>query len=136
MAADASVNASARAIRTPAAAATSWQNALLDSIRAAAAVGPNTAKPASSRASATPGGQRRLGSDDDQLGRLATGDRHDRGAVERVDAGHAAHPWLEPDRVAAGRDDDLVDTRLGRQLPGQRVLAPAASDDEDAGRRR
>ena len=81
------------------------------------------------------GGERRLGSDDDQLGRFATGDRHDRGGVERVDPRHAAHAWLEADRVAAGRDDDLVDTRLGRQLPGQRVLAAAPTDDEDAGRR-
>ncbi len=50
----ASVNVPARAIRTPAALAISWQNALLDSIRAAAADGPKTANPASRSASATP----------------------------------------------------------------------------------
>ena len=129
------MNASARAIRTPAAAATSWQNALLDSIRAAAAVGPNTAKPASSRASATPAASGASGpmTTSSAASRRATATTA--APVERVDAGHAADPRLEPDRVAAGRDDDLVDARLGRQLPGQRVLAPAASDDEDAGRR-
>ena len=49
--------------------------------------------------------ERRLGSDDDQLGGLAPGDRHDPGAVERVHAGHAADARLQRDRVAAGRDD-------------------------------
>ncbi len=42
------------AIRTPAASATSWQNALELSIRAAARVGPKTAIPASPSASAIP----------------------------------------------------------------------------------
>ena len=47
-------NTPQRAIGTPAAAAMSWQNALDDSIRAAARDGPKTANPASARASATP----------------------------------------------------------------------------------
>ena len=127
-------NAPARAIGTPAAAATSWQNALLDSIRAAAAVGPKTAIPASIERVGDAGRQRRLGPDDDQLGGLAPGDRDDRRRVERIDARHAADTRLARDRVAPRRDDDLVDARLGGQLPGERVLAPAAAHDEDPGR--
>ena len=37
-------------------------------------------------------------------------------------------------RVAARRDDHLVDARLAGQLPGQRVLAAATADDHDPGR--
>ena len=81
-----------------------------------------------------PGGKRRLRSDDDQLGGLTPGARDDRGRVERIHPGHAADPRLPGDRIAAGRDDHLVDARLGGQLPGQRVLAAAAPDDEDPGR--
>ena len=47
-------NAIARAIRTPADSATSWQNAFDVSSAAAARVGPNTGIPAASSASATP----------------------------------------------------------------------------------
>ncbi len=49
-----SSNVAARAIATPAASATSWQNAFELSMRAAAAEGPNTRIPASVSASATP----------------------------------------------------------------------------------
>ena len=79
-------------------------------------------------------GERRLGPDDDQLGRLAPGDCDDRGTVQRIHPRHAAHAWLPRDCIAARNHDDLVDARLGGQLPGQRVLAPAAPDDHDAGR--
>ena len=78
--------------------------------------------------------QRRLRADDDQLRRLAPGDGQDGRRIERVDAGHAAHPRLQPDRGAPRRHDDLVDPRFPRQLPGQCVLAPATPHDQDPGR--
>ena len=56
-----------RAIGTPAAAAISWQNALLVSIRAAAAVGPKTAMPGRVERVGHAGRQRRLRPDDDEL---------------------------------------------------------------------
>ena len=79
------------------------------------------------------GGQRRLRPDDDELGGEPPGDRDDRRTVERID-GLAADPRLRRDPVGSGRDEDLVDARLGGELPGQRVLAAAAADDQDPGR--
>ena len=61
------------------------------------------------------GRERRLGADDDELGRRPSGDRHDRAGIERVDARDAADARLERDRVAPGRDDHLVDARLARR---------------------
>ena len=78
-----------RAIGTPAASAISRQNALLDSIRAAAREGPNTGIPAVGDGIGDPGGQRRLGPDHDQLDRVRPR-RDDHGPrVERIDARHA-----------------------------------------------
>ena len=134
MAASTSWNAAARAIRTPAAAATSWQNALLDldpGRRRRSARRP--ARPCDEGIGDT-GRQRGLGPDDDELDGLALGDLDDPGWVEWVGARDATHPRLERDRLAAGRHDDLVDARLGGQLPGQGVLAATAPDDEDPGR--
>ncbi len=114
--------------------ATSWQNALLDSIAGRRRARPEDREPGLDQGIGDTRRQRRLGPDDDQLGRLATGDRDDRGPVQRIHARHAADARLAPDRIAPRRDDDLVDARLGGQLPGQRVLAPATPDDHDAGR--
>ena len=80
------------------------------------------------------GGERRLGSDDNELAGLATGKRQDRGRIQRVDPGDAADTRFLRDGVAPRCDDDLVDARLGGQLPGERMLAPAAAHDEDPGR--
>ena len=80
-----------------------------------------------------PGRERRLRSDDDELGRLAPSERDHGGPVERIDVG-AAHPRLACDRVAPRGDDHLVDARLRAELPGQRMLATAAPHDEDPGR--
>src|SRR5262249_37297260 len=55
--------------------------------------------------------------------------------VERIDARHAADLRLTGDRIAPGRHDDLVHTGLAGQLPGVRMLAPAAAHDDDPGRR-
>ena len=80
------------------------------------------------------GRQRRLRPDDDQLGGLAPGDRDDRRRIERVDARRPADAWLGRDGGTPGRDDHLVDARFAGQLPGERMLAGAAPDDEDPGR--
>ena len=79
------------------------------------------------------GGQRRLRTDDDELDRALPGDLDDRPRVERVDA-RETDPRLARDRVGPGRDDDLVHARLRGELPGERVLAAAAADDQDPGR--
>ena len=78
--------------------------------------------------------QRRLRPDDDQLRGLASGRRDDPGRIERIHVGRPTHPWLQRDRVAPRHDNDLIDAGLGGQLPGQRMLAAAASHDEDPGR--
>ena len=127
-------NAPARAIGTPAAAATSWQNALLHSIRAAAARRPEDRDPGLDQRIGDPGGQRRLGADDDQLDGLAPRERDDRRRIERIDARHASDTRLASDRITPRRHDDLVDARLAGQLPGKRMLAPATAHDQDAGR--
>ena len=76
------------------------------------------------------GSQRRLRTDDDELDRALAGDLDDRPRIERV---HACEtdPRLAPDRVGPRRDDDLVHARLRGELPGERVLAAAATNDED-----
>ena len=63
--------ASARAVGTPAAAITSLANSLEPSSRAAAADGPKQSMPRCADRVGGPGDQRRLGADDDQVGRAA-----------------------------------------------------------------
>ncbi len=48
--------------------------------------------------------------------------------------GVAADARLLADPRAAGRHEHLPDARLVRELPGERVLAAAPTEDEDAGR--
>ena len=54
--------------------------------------------------------------------------------VERIEVGCDPRARFGRDRVAAGRHDDEVDPGLGSELPGDGMLAAAATDDEDAGR--
>ena len=126
-------NARPSAIRTPAAAAISWQNALLDSMRAAAAVGPNDGDPAASSASATPAAS-------GASGPMTASSTASRRASSTTDAPSSGSTPGRPGpaapramRGAARRDDHLVDARFGGQLPGERVLAPAAADDRGPG---
>ena len=80
--------APACAIRTPAAAATSWQNALLDSIRAAGARRAEDGDPGLARARRRrPAASGASGPDDDELDGVGAGQRRRRLAVERIDAG-------------------------------------------------
>ena len=121
------VQTNARAVGTPAAAMTSLANALDPSSRAASAEGPNAAIPAARTASATPGDQRRLRADHDQVDAERGGQGGDRRAVERVDVVQRrdrGHP-----RVARG-GVHLGDAGVAGQRPGQGVLATAGPDDE------
>ena len=105
-----------------------------DSIRAAAAVGPKTAMPASRERVGEPGGQRRLGADHDELDRERARASDDGAASSGVEsAATTGRAGSSADPVAARRDDDLVDARLGGELPGERVLAAAAADDRGSG---
>ncbi len=96
-------------------------------------VGPEDRDPRGAQRVGDPDRERRLRPDDDELRRHGARERDDRGRVERVD-GHGADACLAGDAGAARGDDDLVDAGLGRELPREGVLAPAATDDEDAGR--
>src|SRR4029079_5271081 len=78
------------------------------------------------------GSQRRLGGDHGELCRDGLGDEDDPFGVEGVEVLERAHARLGPDRVAPGRDGDLVHTRFDAELPGEGMLAGPAADDEDA----
>ena len=120
---------------TPAASATSWQKAFDDSIRAAAAVGPNVAMPASRSASATPAASGASGPITTSSTASRRGERR-RSRRRRARSTRRRDPdaRLLADRVRSGSDHDLVDAGLGGELPGEGVLASAAADDEDPGR--
>ena len=128
-------NAPDRAIGTPAASATSWQNALLASIRAAAALGPKTAIPAASSASATPaasGASGPMTTSSAATSRRGGDDRGDRRADRRPPgaARGARRRWR---RCRAPRTTLFTPgSTLSRQAQG--VLAAAAAHDEDARR--
>ena len=94
-------NAAARAIRTPAAAATSWQNALLVSIRAAAASGPKTAIPAARSASATPAASGASGPTTTSSAAIARASATTAAPSSGSTSPSAADPRLGRDRVAA-----------------------------------
>ena len=80
----------------------SWQNALLVSIRAAAArLGPNTGIPAALSASATPAASGASGPITTSSTALAAAARDDRRRVERIDRRQASDPRLGADRGAA-----------------------------------
>ena len=73
--------------------------------------------------------ERQLGTDDGEIDALALGERGERVGIAPTSIGDerarsAAMPALP------GRADDRADSRLARELPGERVLAAAAADDE------
>src|SRR3954471_11627564 len=76
--------------------------------------------------------ERSLGSDDDEVNAIGPGRLDDCGGLERIDAGQDADARLQPDRGAAGRDEDLAHGRLAGELPGKSMLSPPAADDEDS----
>ncbi len=74
--------------------------------------------------------ERRLRPDHGELDGSLPGDAHDRLGVEGIDD-RPSDARLAGDRVRSRRDDHLVDARLRGELPGQRVLPPAAADNQD-----
>ena len=126
-------NARARAARTPAAAATSWQNALEVSSLRRLAVRPEDGDPR------RPAAHRRRRPPAAPRARRRPARRRARAPARRPRAGSsgstaATRTCGSPEIPALpGRDQHLVHARLAAQLPGERVLAAAAADDEDAG---
>ena len=106
---------------------TSLANAFEPSSRAAAPDGPKQAMPALPHGVGDPGDQRRLGTDDDEVGAEPLGQVGDRGArhrvdgVQRGDGGHAG---------VAGRGVHLGHRRIEGEREGERVLAAAGADHE------
>ena len=118
-----------RAVGTPWRSMNAFANALLDSSRAAAAVGPNRRMPAAANSSATP---RLSGSSGPTMvkstrsraarARSASGRRQvDRGGPR--DLGDAWISW---------RADDLAEDRVGEQARDECVFARAAANDENS----
>ena len=120
--------ASASGVGTPAACMTSFAKRFEPSIRAAAALGPNTATPPSRSASATPDDERHLGPDHDEVDRERAREREQALGVLRVH--RVARPEPGDPRVA-GRGVQLGEPRALRELPGERVLAPARPHDQN-----
>ena len=98
-------------------------------MRAAAALGPKQAMPAPRTASATPGHQRDLGPDHDEVGRPALGQCRDGTGVGDVDA------VLLGDRGrarVARRARQRGDAGVLRERENDRVLTSTGTDHEDA----
>ena len=76
------------------------------------------------------GDERHLGTDDRELDALLLGELDQRREV-RGGNGHVARLRLARGAGVARRAQDLADLRRLRELPGQRVLAPAAADDQN-----
>src|SRR5262249_19812324 len=72
--------------------------------------------------------QRQLRPDDRQVDEVFLGEGGE--LCEIVDADRRQSRALA-DAVVSRRDKDLIDARALTQLPNERVLAPAAADDED-----
>ena len=73
------------------------------------------------------GGERRLRADDGEVDLL--GER-EVGELGEIGDGDVPDVRLGRGAGVAGRDEDALHPRRLRQPPGQRVLAPAAADDE------
>jgi hypothetical protein len=74
--------------------------------------------------------QRILGSHDDEVDALLRRERAHRVGVARPHGGEAGRDALH--RGAARRDEHALGARALRDLPGERVLAAAAAEDQDA----
>ena len=111
------------AVGTPAAAITSLAKAFEPSSRAAAADGPKHGDAGRGARVGQAGHERRLGADHDEV--HALGDSLRREVVAADD------PRLARDARVAGRAQQLRGLRRARERAHDRVLAPAAADDED-----
>ena len=124
-------NARPRAIATPAASATSRQNAFdaLDPRRGRGRA--EDGDPGGDERVGDAGRQRRLRPDDDELDRAVAGGRDDRRAGRAGRRRRSATRGSAAIASRPGATTTSFDARLGGELPGERVLAAAAADDED-----
>ena len=96
-------------------------------MRAAAREGPKTGIRLRAERVRESGGERRLGSDHDEIGLFSRGQPHDRRNVVRAHRHAAAE---RRDSWIPGCGDDLDRRLILLELPGERVLAPTATDDQ------
>ena len=113
---------------TPAAAITSLAKALDPSSSAAAREGPKQLIPRPRTSSATPGHQRGLRPDHDEVGAELLRERRDGVTVELVDVVQGRE---RRDAGVARGGVDLLDGGVPREGEREGVLAAAGADDED-----
>ena len=128
-AASTSRNRPQRAVGTPRVAITSFANAFEPSIRAAAAFGPNTLRPASRRASPRPATSGASGPTTTRSGSSWS----TRLTIPSTSSGCASgmHPATAGDPGVAGGRDHARHGGILREAPAQRVLATPAAHDQD-----
>ena len=106
-----------------------FANALLDSSRAAAAVGPQICRPAAVKSIRDTEAQRHLGADDRQVGAFPLGEGEQGVGVVQVDGGCPGTRRAMPG--FPGAQMTAVDVGIGREPADQGVLARAAAEDEN-----
>ena len=119
--------ASERAVGTPAASITSFENAFEPSIRAAAGAGAEHGDADVAKLVCEPRDERRLRADDDEIDSELACERHERCLVVGV---HRMALRERRDARVAGRSVQLAQARAARERPRERVLAAPGSDDE------
>ena len=118
-----------RAVGTPWRAMNAFANALLDSRRAAAAVGPKSSRPSAAKRSATP---RLSGSSGPTTVRSIcsrSASSSERVRIGEIDGSGARERARS--RVP-GRADDLADVAIGGEPRDERVLARAAAENQNS----
>src|SRR5213079_3243426 len=116
------------AVAIPARRIRSFANALDDSMRAAAALGPKTACPAVQRVREA-GGERRFRAHDGEIDLVLAGRR------DEVGGGGGGNDEIGAELGGAGIAGSGEDSRVGEvalQRPAERVLAAAPPDDQDS----
>ena len=106
-----------------------FANALLDSSRAAAWLGPNSSRPSRRKPIGDAEAQRQLRSDDGEVDLLARGKLQETRGVGKVSVHGAAerrHAGI------SGSADDLAPLALGKQAGSQRVLARTAAENQNS----
>src|SRR5262249_14557637 len=74
------------------------------------------------------GAERRLGADHYEVNAMRLAERGNRGVIGEVERHQLAFPG---DAGIAGSAIEPIDQRARRELPGERVLAPARAEEED-----
>ena len=116
-----------RAVGTPCRAMKAFANALLDSRRAASAVGPSSSRPAAANSVGNAEAQRQFRSDDGEVDLFAVGQVEDRRRVRDV-AGN--RPGDSRDAGISGCADQFADVPIGGQ-PGNEGMFPGAAADHE-----